>query len=220
MNKLKLVWWLLNLCLLAAGVVAIGYAAVVSKGEDLLISMAVTKHDEKIGTFTGACLLASFLLSIVAITRPVYRNKLLIAFNWTLVVNMCVATAVGTSIWFVSLRQRNHFAKVWVKQSPNEQAHLQNKFSCCGYYNATTEGLFMTALGFCADTEFAEAQRGCIDEITTRTDYTLENVFTSIYGFVGIVGALFLATVCVINERKLEVRFAKIDAKRGGSGFV
>jgi hypothetical protein len=44
--------------------------------------------------------------------------------------------------------------------------------------NATTEGLFMTALGFCADTEFAEAQRGCIDEITTRTDYTLENVFT------------------------------------------
>lgn len=118
MNKLKLVWWLLNLCLLAAGVVAIGYAAVVSKGEDLLISMAVTKHDEKsrstqkqlhqlfnidtinpfystVGTFTGACLLASFLLSIVAITRPVYRNKLLIAFNWTLVVNMCVATAVS-----------------------------------------------------------------------------------------------------------------------------
>jgi hypothetical protein len=36
---------------------------------------------------------------------------------------------VGTSIWFVSLRQRNHFAKVWVKQSPNEQAHLQNKVS-------------------------------------------------------------------------------------------
>ena len=36
----------------------------------------------------------------------------------------------------------------------------------------------MTALGFCAETEFAEAQRGCIDEITTRTDYTLENVFT------------------------------------------
>jgi predicted neutral ceramidase superfamily lipid hydrolase len=48
-----------------------------------------------VGTFTGACLLASFLLSIVAITRPVYRNKLLIAFNWTLVVNMCVATAVS-----------------------------------------------------------------------------------------------------------------------------
>ena len=46
------------------------------------------------------------------------------------------------------------------------------------------------------------------------------SLHSSIYGFVGIVGALFLATVCVINERKLEVRFAKIDAKRGGSGFV
>ena len=47
MNKLKFVWWLLNLCLLAAGIISIGYAAIVSKGEDLLISMAVTKHDEK-----------------------------------------------------------------------------------------------------------------------------------------------------------------------------
>lgn len=46
-NKLKLIWWLLNLCLLAAGVVSIGYAAIVSKGEDLLISMAVTKYDGK-----------------------------------------------------------------------------------------------------------------------------------------------------------------------------
>ena len=36
----------------------------------------------------------------------------------------------------------------------------------------------MTALGFCADTEFASQQKGCIDEINARTDYTLENVFT------------------------------------------
>jgi len=45
MNKLRALWWLLDICLLAAAIIAIGYAAVVGKVGDLLVSMAVTKHD-------------------------------------------------------------------------------------------------------------------------------------------------------------------------------
>jgi hypothetical protein len=40
------------------------------------------------------------------------------------------------------------------------------------------------------------------------------------FGFTAVNGLLFLATLCVINERLIAVRFAKIDAKRGGGGFV
>ena len=124
MNKLRAIWWLLDISLLAAAIISIGYAAVVGKVGDLLVSMAVTKHDSTskfdqitarhvararsysllrvsiiiVGTFTGSCLLASFILSLAAITRPAYRNKLLIAFTWTLVVNMCIATAVSHSL--------------------------------------------------------------------------------------------------------------------------
>jgi hypothetical protein len=45
MNKLRAVWWLLDISLLAAAIISIGYAAVVGKVGDLLVSMAVTKHD-------------------------------------------------------------------------------------------------------------------------------------------------------------------------------
>jgi hypothetical protein len=46
MNKLRVIWWFLDLCLLAAAAISIGYAAMVSKGGDLLIDMVLTKHDE------------------------------------------------------------------------------------------------------------------------------------------------------------------------------
>jgi hypothetical protein len=42
----------------------------------------------------------------------------------------------------------------------------------------------------------------------------------SIYAFIAVIGCLFLATVCVMKERAVEIRFQKIDAKRGGGGFV
>jgi hypothetical protein len=35
-----------------------------------------------------------------------------------------------------------------------------------------------------------------------------------------VVIALFLASLCVINKRVEEERFKRIDAKRGGRGFV
>jgi hypothetical protein len=56
-----------------------------------------------------------------------------------------------------------------------------------------------------------------------------------VYGFEVIIAMFFLATVCVIKEvssgsgagmtrpdaqREVEVRFARIDEKRGGGGFV
>ena len=201
-----------------------------------------------VGTFTGACLLASFLLSIVAVTRPVNRNKLLIAFNWTLVLNACIATAVSACVPYARacsemlrctcllplLGRDQHLVRLVETEEPLCQgldeadfrrassSSRQGKRRRTGVYcticqfcsylyvtllrlavfllrilvrldrdwakpvhlpdsslsNATTEGLFMTALGFCADTEFASQQKGCIDEINARTDYTLENVFT------------------------------------------
>jgi hypothetical protein len=41
---------------------------------------------------------------------------------------------VGTSIWFISLRQRRHFAKVWARQSLENQAEIQDKVNgdCAG----------------------------------------------------------------------------------------
>ncbi|TIB68179.1 hypothetical protein E3Q23_03893 [Wallemia mellicola] len=44
--------------------------------------------------------------------------------------------------------------------------------------------------------------------------------FSTIYGFVVILICLFLATVCIINERAKEDRFRRIDAKRNVNKFA
>lgn len=71
---------------------------------------------------------------------------------------------------------------------------------------------------------------------------TLNNIFSTIYGYMAIVILLFLASICVIYkvcaltgssyirfsstlismfvQRHEEQRFRKIDEKRGGRGFV
>lgn len=111
--------------------------------------------------------------------------------------------------------------------------------------NGTNPGLLPSSAlkGFCADPNFAQEQRGCIDDVTLRTAHLQEVVFTyvppistqrkvkltprrcclgnrTIYGVVGLMTCLLLTSLCIIDERKLTVRFAKIDEKRGGGGFV
>lgn len=221
MRALYFTWCFLDLCLLGAGVIALVYGIIAGKHEDILTTMAITRYDEQVGLLTGACLVATFVLSLFAIKRPIHRNKLLIVLNWALLIDACIATAVGTSIWFTSLRTRTHFAKVWSRTSTGDQIELQDKFSCCGYWNGTSAGLFAASGGFCIDSTFASNQTGCIGDVVANTTFQIENVFTSIYGFVAVLIALFLATVCMINERKIQVRFAKIDLKQGGrGGFV
>jgi hypothetical protein len=39
------------------------------------------------------------------------------------------------------------------------------------------------------------------------SDYDLENIFSSIYGFEAIIVCFFLATACVINEVSLLMKF-------------
>jgi hypothetical protein len=113
------------------------------------------------------------------------------------------------------------------------------QFSCCGYFGNDT----LAFGGFCTDATFASLNTTtpCVGPITAATDYTLNNIFSSVYGFGAVVTALFVASLCVINmvracrpparharrtltrgalQRVEEERFKKIDAKRGGRGFA
>lgn len=53
---------------------------------------------DEVGVALGVTLLASFILAMAAITRPVRKTHLLIALNWTLVVNMSILVGVSTSL--------------------------------------------------------------------------------------------------------------------------
>ncbi|WVQ98234.1 hypothetical protein IAU59_005357 [Kwoniella sp. CBS 9459] len=225
MQKLLVVWSFLDLCLLAAGVLCIVSSIVLTQPNQLIIGLMKDHFDFKmIGTSLGSTFIVGTVLSLPAIMSKYENTTLLKALNWYLIAVASLTLAFGSWVWMFSLEQISEFEQIWYRTPEATQHAIQDKFSCCGYFNGTLAGGLITQEGFCANKEMSASRVGCQTIITSATspgsDYTLSNIFTTIYGFEAIIAALFLATVCVINERNIAVRFKRIDEKRGGGGFV
>lgn len=213
-------WAFIDFLLLAAGGMSIALS-IVWRAPSILMNMALSPEFLTAGMVLGIALCTTFVVSIGAVVQ---RNHITVGFvilNWFLIVDAIVIVVVGSIIWFFSLRQRNEFHVKWTALSANDRITLQNQFQCCGYFDAsdTQPG------GFCSSPTFVASLPNvttsfCVTPITAFTDYALENTFTTIYGFMAVVLSLLVASLCVIKKRQEEERFKKIDAKRGGRGFV
>ncbi|ORY74756.1 hypothetical protein BCR35DRAFT_343831 [Leucosporidium creatinivorum] len=232
-RKLSLSWLLLALAFFASGIILIVVAAIFrAQGEGgkldehTLRSLVVGKMD-----LTTATVLGGFILSCVAVglwgffdgIGPGHRNNDigLIIFNWLLIASTIITLIVASIIWFFTLKERANFEKMWLEQNGETQALLQDSLSCCGYWNATTLGLFTQTTGFCGNIVNMTAMVPCVTPITGFADYFLNNVFTTIYGFTIIEVSLFLVSVCLVISRREEERFRRLDEKTGvRGGFV
>jgi len=212
------VWVVLDIFLLAAGVIALALS-IVWRAPNILINIALPSAYLNAGTVLGVALLTTFTISIGAIIQ---RNRVtvgLVLLNYALLVDAIGILVIGTIIWFSTLQERAHFHKWWVNTSPSLRITLQDKFLCCGYFSGTD---FAEVGGsFCQSQDFISGlapdvfSNFCVTPITNFTDMTLNNVFSTIYGFMAIVLCLLLASLCVITKRQEAERFKKIDAKRG-----
>jgi len=216
------VWALFDFALLAAGGLSIAFS-IIWRAPNLLLNLVFSPADLTAGMVLGIMLLITFLISIGAVLQ---RNSVTIGLallNWVLVVDGIAVIFIGSWFWFFSLRERDNFHKIFAAQTPAIRIAIQDKLQCCGYFNSTD----LVEIGgtFCADSNFVSVTNNatgnfCVTPITAFADYALNNTFSSIYGFMAVVLGLFLASLCVINKRKEDERFKKIDAKRGGGGFV
>ncbi|CAH7687748.1 expressed protein [Phakopsora pachyrhizi] len=153
----------------------------------------------------------------------------LIVMFLTFVVTMGIATV----IWFTTLRERTLVFPAWNEQLPvAAKRFIQDDLKCCGWFNATTAGLFdinELGTGFCANPDKLipdpdpNVLIGCVDKLAGKVDFVLNTTFTSLYGFTGIELALFLTAACLANLRIQQKRFLRIDEKlrlNGKGGFV
>ncbi|PBK77775.1 tetraspanin Pls1 family [Armillaria solidipes] len=243
-RKLMGVWACLDVFLLAAGAVSLALS-LVWRAPNILMNMVLSNSDLTAGTVLAVALLVTFAISIAAVVQ---RNHVTIGFvilNYVLVLDALGIIVIGSFVWFFTLHERANFHDIWVRQSAANRISLQDQvnplhllkcasltslqFNCCGYFNATdnqeiggthctqSQVDFLNTLDAAADNN---AKFFCVTPITAFADMTLNNIFTYVYGFMAIVLCLLLASLCVINKRKEEERFKKMDAKRGGRGFV
>lgn len=215
-RTLTTVWGVLDTFLLVAGVISIVFSEV-WRSPDVLLGFILKDINLDMGLVLGIMFLITFLASLFAITQRKPLTTGMKVLNSLLVVDSLAVLVIGSIIWFYSLREPTNYNKVWLATPSTSQIQLQDQFQCCGYNNGTS-----IAVGgsFCADSNTASTQIGCMTALTHAADYTINNIFTSIYGFMAITLSLIMASLCHINKRIEEDRFRRIDEKRGGKGFV
>jgi len=216
------VWVALDFLLLAAGVISVALS-IVWRAPNILLNMVLSTRDLIAGLVLGIALLVAFLISVGAIVQRNHVTIGLVILNYALIIDSLVLGVIASRIWFFTLQLRANLQPMWVQATPAVRQALQDQFQCCGYFlgNDTAE-----IGGYCQSPEFINGlnasvpENFCVTPITDFADMTLNNVFTTVYGYMAIVGCLLLATLCVIKKRQEDERFKKIDSKRGGRGFV
>jgi len=210
-------WWFFNGSLLAAGAVSVAFS-IVWRRPNLLLNMFLSNMTLNLGGALGILFLVTWVISIGAVIQRNHITMGLVILNWTLLIDMAYVLFLGTSIWFFTLHELDNFHKAFSDQTPQARIAIQDMFKCCGYFNSSD----LVEIGgtTCANTTSVFETQFCWSPIVTAGDNTLDPLFSFIYGFMAILGCLFLTSLCVINERKKEERFKKIDAKQGGRAFV
>jgi hypothetical protein len=221
------VWTFLDACLLVAGAISIAFSFVWRK-PDLLMNMVLSNADLTAGLALGILLTLTFLFSVGAIVQRNHVTIGLVILNYLLILCAIGIIIIGTFVWVYTLRERDNFHEVYTQIPASTRVFIQDKFSCCGYFSGSD---LVEPSNFCNPTQISfissldpsdvnNSQFYCVTPVTKFADMTLNNIFTTVYGFIAIVLGLLLASLCVINMRKEEERFKRIDAKRGGRGFV
>jgi len=217
------VWVGLDILLVAAGALSLALS-IVWRAPNILMNMVISSADLTAGTVLGIGLLVTFVVSIAAIVQRNHVTIGLVILNYTLLIDAIGILCIGTFIWMYTLKERANFHLLWSEATPAVRITLQDQFKCCGYFNgsdlAEVGGSFCQSQDFINNLATNVTSNFCVTPITGFADYTLNNIFTTIYGMMSIVLCLLLASLCVIKKRQEDERFKKIDAKRGGRGFV
>jgi len=222
-RKLMGAWVALDALLLSAGVVTL-VLSFIWRDHNPLLDTVLPSAFLTAGTVLGVLFLITFAISIGAIVQRNHITIGLVILNYALLLDGIAVMVIGTFIWFFSLKELNNYHLRWLHSTPATRVILQDQFHCCGYFDGTDAaeigGTFCQSQGFITGLAANVTSNFCMTPLTNFADMTLNNIFTTIYGFIAVLLCLLLASLCVIKKREEAERFKKIDAKRGGRGFV
>jgi len=213
---LMAVWGGLDFFLLAAGGVMIAFS-VLWKAPDIFRNLVLSEMDLNVGLVLGILYAVTFVISVAAVVQRNHVTIGLIVLNWLLIFDTAFTVVFASILWFRTLQEQDNFEKVWIAAPSQARLTLQDAWKCCGYRNSTNLEIGGTV---CSTVEVANATVGCITQFTGQADFLLNEAFTTIYSFTAITTSLLIATLCVMKKRQESERFRRIDAKRGGRGFV
>ncbi|AEO65125.1 0d7b7104-6a15-436e-b9d0-6a9954dff562 [Thermothielavioides terrestris] len=163
------------------------------------------------GIVNAAFIFATFLMTLPGLATS-SRRWLKIA-GYMAVVCAVFTMILGLYLWIFTLKTKEDFAPLFSAQSDNVKSLMQTSFSCCGYFNSSSPAFVTDST--CPSKAAAAVVRGCATPITSFANVFVDNIFTGLFGIVGIDVVFIMATACLLKERKERERFRHIDEKNG-----
>ncbi|KAI1424574.1 tetraspanin [Xylaria sp. FL1777] len=132
------------------------------------------------------------------------------------VINAIFTLVIGLDLWIFTLRIKETFAGLWSAQTGDVQGFMQEAFNCCGYFNSTSPAFHTDSV--CPSPATAALMTGCATPITRFSNTFVDNIFTAVFGVVGVDAVLVVAALCLLKDRKEMERYRHIDEKTGARG--
>ncbi|KAL7899762.1 hypothetical protein HDV63DRAFT_325036 [Trichoderma sp. SZMC 28014] len=212
-----------DLLFLASGAMELGFSIAAmnlkdktpTDGQDATRHLLYQRFPLVVGIVNAIFILVTFLFTLPAMAL-VKRNLLKIS-GYMITVCAVFTLAVGLYLWIMTLQLKETFLPVYENQDSSIQSLVQVSFQCCGYLNATTPA-FVTDSA-CPSPAAAALLRGCSTNMASFANAFVTDLFTAIFGMVGIDALLILAIACLLKERKEIERYYIIDQKRNYGGL-
>jgi hypothetical protein len=80
--------------------------------------------------------IAFLITSFVAVGAVIQRNHVtigLVILNWLLIADAVVVLAVGTFVWFYTLRERSEFHAAYARLQPSQLITIQDEVNHCSF---------------------------------------------------------------------------------------
>ncbi|KAK2001229.1 tetraspanin [Colletotrichum falcatum] len=222
-NRILAVFVAADIIFLITGALVLGFSLInqnliteaPTDGTDAVMRLLTAKFPLTAGVANAVFIFITFVSTIPGMITPT-RGWLKISGYMTTFCGL-FSLILGVYLWVITLTTKNDFGKTWNVQDPHIQDLMQTAFKCCGYFNSTSPA-FVTDTQ-CPSPAAAALQRGCAAPITSFANLFVDNIFTAVFGMVGIDALLVVCTAMLLKDRKERERYRHIDEKTGYRGF-
>ncbi|KAK2598918.1 hypothetical protein QQS21_005596 [Conoideocrella luteorostrata] len=163
------------------------------------------------GIANGAIVIATAAFTVLSLMSPI--RSWLKTGGYLITFCGVFTLILGVYLWVLTLKLKDDFFATFLQQPPHVQSLIQQSFQCCGYYNATTPAFITDPT--CPSPAAAALIRGCGTAISSSSNIFIDNIFTALFGMVGVDAILILSIACLLKDRKERERYRHIDEKSG-----
>ncbi|KAK4170378.1 hypothetical protein QBC43DRAFT_4822 [Cladorrhinum sp. PSN259] len=218
-NKVQLAYIIADGIFLLMGIFIIGFSVIVGNirdevpenGRQAARNLLYQRFPLTAGIVNAVFIFVTFIATLPALATS-SRGWLKLGSYMTTVCGL-FSMIVGLYLWIQTLKTKQEFAPLYFAQPPDIQQLMQKEFNCCGYFNSTSPAFVTDST--CPSPAAAAVMRGCATPITSFANVFLDNIFTAMFGMVGIDAVFVIATACLLKDRKEKERFRHIDEKSG-----